>query len=221
MLHIVLLGPPGAGKGTQAAYIAKDCNIIKLSTGDMLRLAVSEGSSIGLKAKNIMENGGLVDDEIIIQLIQSRIVQSDCSSGFILDGFPRTLAQATALNDMLKSMNKTLHHVIELEVDDAELVSRISGRFSCASCGEGYHDKSKLPIVKDVCDVCSGTKFSRRSDDNAETVSARLASYHAQTAPLIPYYRDLGVLRHVDGMLPMGDVRMAIAQLISVKGNSE
>lgn len=201
-----MLGPPGAGKGTQAARIEDKYDIIQLSTGDMLRAAVAEGSDVGLKAKVIMEAGGLVSDDIMVEMIKNRISRDDCKNGFILDGFPRTIVQAIALDEMLATLNKKLDAVVEFSVDDAALVERISGRFTCAKCGEGYN-KSFKPTLKDgVCDKCGSTDFKFRSDDNAETVSARLAAYHKQTAPLIPYYREKGLLITVDGMLDIDEV---------------
>lgn len=205
-MKLILLGPPGAGKGTQAARIEDKYDIIQLSTGDMLRAAVAEGSDVGLKAKVIMEAGGLVSDDIMVEMIKNRISRDDCKNGFILDGFPRTIVQAIALDEMLATLNKKLDAVVEFSVDDAALVERISGRFTCAKCGEGYN-KSFKPTLKDgVCDKCGSTDFKFRSDDNAETVSARLAAYHKQTAPLIPYYREKGLLITVDGMLDIDEV---------------
>lgn len=213
-MNLILLGPPGAGKGTQATKIEKDYGAIQLSTGDMLRAVVASGSELGLEAKKIMDEGGLVPDEIMVKMIEERISKDDCKEGFILDGFPRTTAQAEALDEMLSRLGKGLDAVIEIKVDDGALVERISGRFSCKSCGEGYNKKYKLPSVKDVCDKCGGSEFYQRSDDNAETVSARLKSYHAQTAPLIPYYKDKGILQTVDGMMSIDDVMKDINHIL-------
>jgi adenylate kinase len=214
-MNLILLGPPGAGKGTQAATIARARNLAKLSTGDMLRAEVASGSELGGQLQEIMSSGGLVDDARMICLIRERIGQKDCTPGFILDGFPRTVAQAEALDMMLEDEKKDLNHVIELEVDDAALVARISGRYSCAQCGEGYHDTYKKPAKGGVCDQCGATEFSRRADDKAETVAARLAAYHAQTTPLLPYYRKRGILRGVNGMADIAEVGQEIEAILS------
>lgn len=213
-MQLILLGPPGAGKGTQASYIAEEYGLAKLSTGDMLRAEVASGSALGKKLQEVMSAGQLVDDELMISLIRERIAQPDCAKGFILDGFPRTLAQAEALDVMLEEVGRELKHVIELEVDDEALVERISGRFSCAKCGEGYHDSFKQPKTPGVCDACGATEFTRRADDKAETVGARLHAYHGMTAPLLPYYEAKGVLKTVDGMAKIDHVRAAIKQVI-------
>ncbi len=214
MVKIVLLGPPGAGKGTQAVRMAKANNIVQLSTGDMLRAEVASGSHLGLQAKNIMDQGKLVSDDIMIEMIKSRINQADCANGFILDGFPRTIAQAEALDNMLTSINKPLDIVIEIRVDDAALVKRISGRFSCKMCGEGYNDISKPTNVPNICDKCGAKEFIRRADDNADTVKARLDVYNKQTKPLVPYYQHKNVLKTVDGMLDINLVTDHINQLL-------
>lgn len=205
-MKLILLGPPGAGKGTQAQRLQDEYGLRQLSTGDMLRAAVASGSELGKQAKGIMEQGGLVPDALMVGLIEDRIGQPDCTQGFILDGFPRTTAQAEALDQMLAKRGWKLDHVIEMEVDEKALVERIVGRFSCAKCGAGYHDKFKRPKKEGVCDVCGGAEFTRRKDDNAETVNARMAAYRSQTAPLLPYYRARGVLRKVDGMASMDEV---------------
>lgn len=205
-MKLILLGPPGAGKGTQAQRLQDEYGLRQLSTGDMLRAAVASGSELGKQAKGIMEQGGLVPDALMVGLIEDRIGQPDCTQGFILDGFPRTTAQAEALDQMLAKRGWKLDHVIEMEVDEKALVERIVGRFSCAKCGAGYHDKFKRPKKEGVCDVCGGAEFTRRKDDNAETVNARMVAYRSQTAPLLPYYRARGVLRKVDGMASMDEV---------------
>jgi adenylate kinase len=220
-MNIILLGPPGAGKGTQAREIAAKRGLVQLSTGDMLRAAVKAGTAIGLKAKAIMEKGSLVPDEIVISIIEERIVAPDCRSGFILDGFPRTLAQAAALDNLLESKRKKLDVVIEMRVEDAPLVERISGRFSCVKCGTGYHDKFKRPRTAGVCDVCGSTEFSRRADDNAETVKNRLLAYYKETAPLIGYYFAKGNLRSIDGMAAIEEVTRQIENVLCGLGRRD
>jgi adenylate kinase len=213
-MNIILLGPPGAGKGTQAEYLQKKLGIAKLSTGDMLRAAVASGSDIGKQAKDIMAKGQLVQDDIMITLIHERTQADDCKNGFILDGFPRTLTQAEALDKMLINEGKHLDYVIELRVDDQKLVERIAGRFSCAKCGAGYHDSFKQTKQAGICDACGSSEFIRREDDKPETVTKRLEAYHRQTAPLLPYYRAQGVLVTVDGMADIDEVKHAIDGVI-------
>ena len=205
-MKLILLGPPGAGKGTQAQRLQDDCGLRQLSTGDMLRAAVASGSALGMKAKAIMERGDLVPDDLMIDLIERRIGEPDCASGFILDGFPRTVAQAEALDSMLAHRKTRLDHVVEMEVDEVILVARIVGRFTCAKCGAGYHDSFKRPKKDGVCDICGGTEFARRKDDNEQTVRTRMAAYRAQPAPLLPYYTGRGLLRKIDGMATMDEV---------------
>ena len=205
-MNLVLLGPPGAGKGTQAERLAGRYRLCHLSTGEMLRDAVAAGTEVGCQAKAIMDAGRLVPDEVINRLVAERIDQPDCANGFVLDGYPRTRAQAEALDAMLAERGQKLDGVVEFEVDDEALVERISGRFACARCGTGYHDRFKPTAVPGVCDVCGGTEFVRRKDDTPETVRARLQAYHDQTAPLLPYYRDRGALMAVDGMAEIDQV---------------
>jgi adenylate kinase len=213
-MRLVLLGPPGAGKGTQAKRIAARYHIPHLSTGDMLREAVTADTEVGRRAKAIMEAGQLVPDDVMNRLVAERIAQPDAARGFVLDGFPRTLAQARALDDLLAQRAQRLDAVLELAVDDDALVDRISGRFACARCGAGYHDRFKRPKKAGVCDVCGGREFVRREDDKPKTVRARLKAYHAQTAPLLPYYRANGVLAEVDGMSEIDDVSSAVFKTI-------
>ena len=213
-MNLILLGPPGAGKGTQAEHISAKHGIVQLSTGEMLRAAVKAGTEVGLKAKVIIESGGLVSDEIVVGIISERIDQPDCAKGFILDGFPRTLPQAAALETLLGTKGKTLDAVIEIKVDDEALVERITGRFSCADCGTGYHDKYKMPAVEGVCDKCGSTQFSRRADDNEETVRNRLMAYYRETAPLIGYYFAKDRLKSVDGMADIDEVARQINAIL-------
>ena len=213
---VVLLGPPGAGKGTQADFIAASLNIPKLSTGDMLRAAVASGSSLGQEVQQIMQQGKLVSDAVMVDLIRHRIHLLDCRQGFILDGFPRTLPQAQALTDMFAEEKLVLDSVIELKVDEAALVERISGRFACATCAAGYHDRFHPTAVSGVCDQCGGTNFTRRPDDVAETVVKRLQAYNAQTAPLLPYYQQQGILVSVDGMQPIEQVKQQVEGALKV-----
>ncbi|MCK0069503.1 adenylate kinase [Kordiimonas laminariae] len=212
---IILFGPPGAGKGTQAQRIEKAQGLVQLSTGDMLRAAVAAGTEMGKAAKAKMDAGQLVSDEIVIGIIRDRIQEADCKNGFILDGFPRTVAQAEALDEMLTAQSLKLDAVVEMKVDDEALVDRIAGRYTCAGCNEGYHDTNLKPKVEGVCDQCGSTEFKRRPDDNAETVGKRLKEYYAQTAPVLPYYAEKGILQQVNGMAAIDEVTAEIAAVLA------
>ncbi|MBL0915293.1 MAG: adenylate kinase [Sphingopyxis sp.] len=213
-LNIILLGPPGAGKGTQASRLEDEHGMIQLSTGDMLRAAVKAGTPIGLQAKAVMDAGELVSDEIVSGLIGERLDALGGDTSVIFDGYPRTAAQADALDTILADRGRKLDHVIELVVEEDALVDRITGRFSCAKCGEGYHDRYKLPKVETVCDVCGSSEFKRRPDDNEETVRTRMAEYRAKTAPILPIYEARGIVSKVDGMADMDTVNGAIESIL-------
>ena len=218
-MNIILLGPPGAGKGTQSQLLEEKYSMLQLSTGDMLRAAIKRGEPLGLEAKKIMDAGKLVPDELMIKMIDDRIAKPDCNSGFILDGFPRTVPQAKALDAMLEQRGKKLDAVIELKVDEKELIERVSGRFTCAKCGTGYHTKFKPPKVEGVCDKCGGKEFVCRPDDNPETMKTRLQAFRDQTAPILPYYQGKGLLKTVvttDGyrILAMKDVNRSIEAIL-------
>lgn len=209
-MNIVLLGPPGAGKGTQARRLVDERGMIQLSTGDMLRAARKSGSEMGRTVAEVMDRGGLVTDEIVIGLIEERLEQ-DGGAGFIFDGFPRTLAQADALADLLARHGQPLAAAIEIRLDEEALIDRVSGRFTCASCGEVYHDISRPTQKPGVCDACGGTEFIRRADDNAESLRERLSEYYRKTAPLIGYYHAKGLLAQVNGLAEPDDVAAAIS----------
>jgi len=213
--RIILMGPPGCGKGTQARVLQDAFGMIQLSTGDMLRAAVKAGTDIGMQAKKIMEAGQLVPDSVMVDVISSRIAEDDCKNGFILDGFPRTIPQAEALDTMLSDKGMALDAVIEVKVPDEMIVERITGRFACAKCGAGFHDKFQCPKVEGICDSCGGTEFIRRKDDTAETVGTRLEAYHEQTAPLLPYYAERGLLRTIDGAAAISIVTRQLVDAVA------
>ena len=210
MLNIILLGPPGAGKGTQAKIIQETHGLVQLSTGDMLREEVRIGSELGMEAKTIIDHGNLVPDYLMIRMIEQRIAKPDCANGFILDGFPRTVPQAQELDQMLTSRQQKLNVVIEMRVDETALIERVTGRFTCATCGAGYHDTFRRPHRDGECDKCGSTAFSRRSDDNAETMKKRMNAYNEQTRPIIPYYEAAGLLKTIDGMADVDTVTARI-----------
>tara|TARA_R110000824_G_scaffold96997_1_gene231862 strand:+ start:553 stop:1200 length:648 start_codon:yes stop_codon:yes gene_type:complete len=215
-MDIILLGPPGAGKGTQASRLEDEHGMVQLSTGDMLRAAVKAGTEVGLKAKALMDAGELVPDEVVSGIIGDKLDELGSGQGVIFDGYPRTAAQAESLDEILADRNRVLSHVIELVVDEDALVERITGRFTCAKCGEGYHDAFKQPAVAGVCDTCGSTEFKRRPDDNEETVRTRMQEYRAKTAPILPIYEARGIVRKVDGMGSMADVNEAIEAVLSL-----
>jgi adenylate kinase len=217
-VNIILLGPPGAGKGTQAKWLETERGMVQLSTGDMLRAAVKAGTPTGLKAKAVMEAGELVSDAIVSGIIGERLDMADTERGAIFDGYPRTQAQAESLDALLAERGRKLDYVIELEVNEEALVERVEGRFTCAQCGEGYHDKFKLPKVAGTCDVCGSHEFKRRPDDNAETVRTRMAEYRAKTTPILPFYEAKGLVRHVDGMADIEEVSRQITAVLDGQG---
>ncbi|UWR46406.1 adenylate kinase [Phaeobacter inhibens] len=211
---LILLGPPGAGKGTQARKLEQGFGLVQLSTGDLLRAAVAAGTPAGLAAKAVMEAGELVSDEIVINILRDRLAEPDCAKGVILDGFPRTTVQAEALDRLLAESGQQINAAVSLEVDDAAMVARVAGRYTCGGCGEGYHDQFKKPRVAGTCDACGSTDMTRRADDNAETVTSRLAAYHAQTAPLISYYDGKGVLNRIDAMGEINQIATALSAVV-------
>lgn len=216
-MNIILLGPPGAGKGTQASRLQDERGMVQLSTGDMLRAAVKDGTPVGLKAKAVMEAGELVSDEIVSGIIGEALDKLPAETGVIFDGYPRTAAQAESLDDILSARGRKLDHVIELAVDEDALVERITGRFTCAKCGAGYHDTFKQPKVAGTCDSCGSTEFKRRPDDNEETVRTRMAEYRAKTAPILPIYEARGLLQRVDGMADIDVVNASIEGILDAR----
>ncbi len=215
-MNLLLVGPPGAGKGTQSKRLEDAFGLQQLSTGDMLRAAVASGSELGRQAKNVMERGNLVSDALIINLISEAIEDESCKNGFILDGFPRTVPQAEALQVMLDEKGLSLDHVIEIRVDDDAMVARITGRYTCSNCGAGYHDEFQKPAKKGVCDKCGATEFKRRTDDDEETVRTRLNAYHEQTAPILKHYDERGALKNVDGMAGIDEVTDQLKAILGV-----
>lgn len=211
---LILLGPPGAGKGTQARMLEEQFGLVQLSTGDLLRAAVAAGTDAGKQAKAVMEAGELVSDDIVIAILRDRLADADCAKGVILDGFPRTTVQAEALDTLLAESGQKIDAAVSLDVDDAAMVDRISGRFTCGGCGEGYHDTFKAPAADGTCDKCGGSDFKRRADDNAETVAARLDAYHAQTAPLIAFYDAQGALARVDAMGAIDEIASKLGDIV-------
>ena len=215
-MDIILLGPPGAGKGTQASRLEDEHGMVQLSTGDMLRAAVKAGTDVGLKAKALMDAGELVPDDVVSGIIGDKLDELGPDQGVIFDGYPRTAAQAASLDEILSARDRKLSYVIELAVDEDALVERITGRFTCGKCGEGYHDIFKQPAVPGVCDVCGSTDFKRRPDDNEETVRTRMQEYRAKTAPILPIYEARGIVRKVNGMGSMAEVNDAIEAVLSL-----
>jgi len=213
-MNLVLFGPPGAGKGTQAQFIVERHKIPQISTGDMLRAAVKAQTPLGIKAKSIMDAGGLVSDDVVLGIVQERLAQADCSNGFILDGFPRTIPQAVSLGDILAGLGRGIDHVISLDVDQAEIIQRLSGRRACSACGKGYHVSYDPPKSEGVCDACGGALI-QREDDKESTIKNRLDVYEQQTAPLKAYYEQAGLLRHIDGRAPIQDIQQQIDKFLS------
>jgi adenylate kinase len=214
-INIILLGPPGAGKGTQASRLQTEHGMVQLSTGDILRAAVKAGTDVGKMADEIMKAGKFFPDELMAEILGEHMAEIPADKGLIFDGYPRTARQAELLDDLLKTHHRTLHHVIELEVDEDALVDRITGRYTCASCGEGYHDRHKQPAKDGVCDKCGSTEFKRRPDDNAETVRTRMAEYRGKTEPILPIYAARGLVRSVDGMAAIEQVNDAIETILA------
>jgi len=215
-MNIILMGAPGSGKGTQARFLMEEYGMVQVSTGDIFRENIKNKTEMGVKVKALIDAGNLVPDEITVEMLSNRIKQDDCKSGFILDGFPRTVAQAEALDKMLADMSLKLDAVILIDVPDSELVKRVCGRFTCSKCGEGYHDEFKKPVKENVCDKCGAEgAFTRRADDNEESVKTRLTAYHNQTAPILPFYESKGILKSIDGTKAMDDVNTAIRGILA------
>jgi adenylate kinase len=214
-MNIILLGPPGAGKGTQAASLVAEHDMVQLSTGDILRAAVKAGTDVGKMADDIMKSGKFFPDELMAEILGEHMDAIAADRGLIFDGYPRTARQAELLDELLSSRGRTLHHVIELAVDEDALVERIVGRYTCANCGEGYHDRFKLPVTEGACDKCGSTEFKRRPDDNEETVRTRMAEYRGKTAPILPIYEARGLVSRVDGMAPIAEVTEAIDAILA------
>jgi adenylate kinase len=214
-MNIILLGPPGAGKGTQAAQLVEKHGMVQLSTGDMLRETRKTDTPLGRQVADVMDSGALVSDEIVSAMIDTKLAALSPETGVIFDGYPRTEAQAVSLDSLLSARDRSLHHVIELSVDEDALVERIVGRFTCAKCGEGYHDKFKQPEKEGICDKCGSTEFKRRPDDNEETVRTRMAEYRGKTAPILPIYDERGLVSRVDGMAPISEVTDAIEAILA------
>jgi adenylate kinase len=213
-LNIILLGPPGAGKGTQASHLVESRQMVQLSTGDILRAAVKAGTDVGKMADDIMKSGKFFPDELMAEILGEHMDAIPADKGLIFDGYPRTARQAELLDELLATRNRTLDHVIELAVDEDALVERIVGRYTCANCGEGYHDSFKVPAKDGVCDKCGGTEFKRRADDNEEAVRTRMAEYRGKTAPILPIYEARGLVSKVDGMAAIDEVTAAIADIL-------
>lgn len=213
-VNLILLGPPGAGKGTQARILEEKFGLVQLSTGDLLRAAVAAGTEAGKAAQAVMQAGGLVSDDIVVAILKDRLAEDDVQKGVIFDGFPRTTAQAETLDALLAEKGQTINAAISMEVDDEAMVERVSGRYTCAKCGEGYHDSFKKPAQDGVCDKCGSTEFKRRADDNADTVRERLAAYHAETAPLIDFYDRKGSLTKIDAMAAIDDVTAQMGTIV-------
>jgi len=212
---MILIGPPGAGKGTQSRRIEEAYGVAPLSTGALLRELIASGSELGLQAKLLVEGGNLMPDDVVVELVSERIEDPDCANGFILDGFPRTIAQAEALEVLLREKGLTLDHVVEIKIDDDLLVERLTGRFECGNCREGYHDSYKVPRIEDVCDRCGLSEFTRRADDNEGKVRTRLGVYHQHTKPILPFYEARGILKSVDGSKDLDDVTRQLKEVLS------